>query len=69
MGKKNDSNTRARQSSPDGDVRTGVDIPDADREVLGQPIDKRMKALEDDLIAMGARPGRAEQRKLDEAGR
>lgn len=35
--------------------RTGVDIPPADREVLAQPIDDRMKALLADHKAMGAR--------------
>ena len=51
-----DANDRARRTAADGSERTGVDIPDADRDILSQPIDKRMKALLEDHRRMGARP-------------
>jgi hypothetical protein len=37
-------------------VRTGVDIPPAERKVLQGTIDERMAALLKDHQAMGARP-------------
>lgn len=39
-----------------GQTRTGVDVPEADREVLSKDIDARMKALLKDHQRMGARP-------------
>jgi hypothetical protein len=46
---------KAEKQEPFLTSRTGVDIPPADREVLQQPIDKRMAALLKDHKEMGAR--------------
>lgn len=48
--------TRKAASPAPGTTRTGVDIIEADREVLNGDIDERMDALLKDHQRMGARP-------------
>lgn len=54
--KKDDPAESKPTLAPHETTRTGVDIPDADRDVLNKDIDARMKALLKDHQEMGARP-------------
>ncbi len=55
--KKDTTDEGTAEATPEpGTTRTGVDIGDADREVLSKPIDDRMAALLADHQRMGARP-------------